>query len=288
MQTQISSALLHVTINHFGAELCSIKNKAGIEYMWQAGKDVWARHAPVLFPIVGRLKDNAYTFNDTQYGLSQHGFARDRAFELIEHNERACIFQLVSDNESKKDYPFGFVLQVHYRVEENRLITGYKIINPSAGDIFFSVGAHPGFNCPLLPTEKFEDYYLEFEAEAYDITQLSEGLRTPVKTKLALEHNKLFLSARLFDNDALVFENGQIEKISLCSVRSAHKITMDCKHWPYFGIWTKKGNTSFICLEPWYGIAGRAEGNVALKEKDGIIQLAAKQAFSCSFSITIQ
>ena len=288
MQTLLNSSRLKVTINHFGAEVCSIKNNAGIEFMWQAHKDVWPRHAPVLFPIVGRLKDNSYTFNNTQYQLSQHGFARDKNFELVERTENSCVFQLVADDGSKKNYPFGFVFQIHYRVEESTLITTYKVINPSAGEIFFSVGAHPGFNCPLLPGETFEDYYLEFEDKTYDITQLSEGLRTPIKTKLALENNKLFLSARLFDNDALVFENGQINTVSLCSVRSAHRITLACKNWPYFGIWAKKGNTNFICLEPWHGIAGRAEGSAELKDKDGIVQLGAKQDFSCSFSIAIQ
>ncbi len=285
MQTEIRSNLLTVKINSFGAEVCSVKNNSEVEFIWQADKDVWARHAPVLFPIVGKLKDNFFIHEEIRYGLPQHGFARDCEFELTEKKEDGCTFQLIANSETKSKFPFDFTFHISYLIIENTLETQYKIINPSRQTIYFSVGAHPGFNCPLLPTEKFEDYYLEFESGSFSKTQLNNGLRTDAKTVLKLNDQKLFLTKELFDTDALVFENQQINSISLCSSVSKQKITIKCKGWPYFGIWAKKGNQQFVCLEPWYGIADHENSINELSKKNGVIQLAANSEFKAQFSL---
>lgn len=285
MQTEIGSNLLKVKINHFGAEVCSVKNNNGLEFIWQADKEVWARHTPVLFPIVGKLKDNFFIHEGKKYELPQHGFARDTDFELIEKKENACTFQLVSNNQTKTKFPFDFIFQIIYSVSENKLETHYKVTNPANEKIYFSVGAHPGFNCPLLQSEKFEDYYLEFENDSFSQTKLNNGLRTDAKTSLKLMDRKLFLTKELFDNDALVFENEQINSITLCSSASQHKITLQCNGCPYFGIWTKKGSDQFVCLEPWCGIADHENSINELSKKDGIIQLAANMEFKAHFSL---
>ncbi|MEO6305726.1 MAG: aldose 1-epimerase family protein [Bacteroidia bacterium] len=285
MQAVISSESLKVTINHFGAELCSVKNKNGIEFIWQAQKDVWARHAPVLFPIVGKLKDNFFIYEGKKYELPQHGFARDNEFELVNKTADSCTFQLRSNIETKKIFPFDFVFVVVYQVQQNTVTKNYKISNPANGVVYFNAGDHPGFNCPLTPNETFEDYYIEFEKNSFLQTKLNNGLRTDAKTVLNLKDNKLFLTKELFDNDALVFENNQINSISLCSAKLGHKITLQCQDWPYFGIWTKKGNTGFICLEPWYGIADHENSNHELTKKEGIIHLPPKLEFKCAFSL---
>ena len=288
MQTSLESNKLKVTINSFGAELCSVKNKNGLEFIWQAKKDVWARHAPVLFPIVGKLKDNFFVFEGNRYELPQHGFARDMKFELTEHSTSTCTFEINANTETKNNFPFEFRFQINYQLLENKLITTYKIFNPSAKPIFFSVGAHPGFNCPLLPNENYNDYYLEFEKNSFSQTQLNNGLRIDSKSDLLLQNNKLFLSKELFDNDALVFENDQIDGLSLCSSVSEHKITLECQNWPFFGVWTKKGNTEFVCLEPWQGIADNINSSNELTKKDGIIELAPNSEFVCSFSLVFK
>jgi len=285
MQTEIRSKLLAVKINSFGAEVCSVKNNEGIEFIWQADKDVWARHAPVLFPIVGKLKDNFFIHEGKKYELPQHGFARDMEFDVLEQRDNSCTFQLLSNNDTKAKFPFEFKFQINYSVNENTLETQYKIINPSGTTIYFSVGAHPGFNCPLLPKEKFEDYYLEFESDTFFKKQLNNGLRTDGIESLKLTDQKLFLTNNLFDNDALVFENQQINAISLCSSVSKHKITLQSKGWPYFGIWAKKGSQQFICLEPWYGIADHENSTNGLCKKDGVVQLAANSEFKAQFSL---
>lgn len=286
MLTQINSPLLSVSINSLGAEIFSVKNKNGLEFIWQAKKEIWPRHAPVLFPIVGKLKEDEFLFEGKSYKLGQHGFARDLDFDLIESNTSSCTFQLVSDTKSKEKFPFDFIFQIKYELRENKLSISYKISNPSKEPIFFSVGAHPGFKCPLLETENFEDYFLEFESSDFIITELNNGLRKKSKSDLVFKNDKLFLSKELFDKDALVFENNQISKISLCSVKSKHKISMECTDWPYFGIWSKKGCAEFVCLEPWYGIADEENTTKDFIQKIGIIVLEAQKEFNCSFSIS--
>jgi galactose mutarotase-like enzyme len=254
-----------------------------MEFMWQADQQVWARHAPVLFPIVGKLKDNSFVFDNSTFRLGQHGFARDLDFVLVEQNDAFCVFELRSSEETKKSYPFDFVFQVKYVLEGSTLVTEYTVKNPSDKPLIFAVGAHPGFNCPLADGEVLEDYYLEFENETFYTTELSNGLRSDAKKELILNNNKLFLTKHLFDKDALVFENGQISRISLCSSVSSHKITMECANWPYFGIWAKPGQP-FVCLEPWYGIADKETATGQLTDKDGMISLEPQKTFSCSFS----
>ncbi|MBL7920811.1 MAG: aldose 1-epimerase family protein [Bacteroidia bacterium] len=285
MQSKLISNDLTITLNHYGAELCSVKNNNGIEFIWQAQKDVWARHAPVLFPIVGKLKDNFFVYENKRYELPQHGFARDMEFEAFEKTPNAITFQLQSNNETKLNFPFDFVFQIKYILSGTELITEYRILNTSDEILFASLGAHPGFNCPILPKEEFEDYYLEFEKDNFAITKLNNGLRTDATSNLQLNNKKLFLKTEMFDNDALVFENSQINSVSLCSSRSSHKITLKCKNWPYFGLWTKKGNDKFVCLEPWCGIADHEATKNELSKKDGIIQIDAGKDFNAQFSL---
>lgn len=285
MEVVLTSPQLKATINSFGAELCSVKNNEGLEFIWQANKTIWARHAPVLFPIVGKLNNNSFVYNHKNYDLSQHGFARDLEFHLLGTTAAACTFELKSTDITKKMFPFDFVFQINYHLKQNCLTITYSVLNPSLEPIFFSVGAHPGFNCPLLSTEKAEDYYLEFEKNNFLLTQLDNGLRLNTKTDLTLTNQKLPLKKELFDNDAMVFENNQINTISLCSAKSKHKITLNCKNWPYFGIWTKKGNDNFLCLEPWFGIADTTSPTEDFSKKLGIIALRAQQQFVCEYSI---
>jgi galactose mutarotase-like enzyme len=284
--TVLKSSVLTVSLNYFGAEINSVKNADGLEFIWQAKKNIWPRHTPVLFPIVGKLKDNIYFFEGKSYELSQHGFARDKEFELIKSNGSSCVFQLRASDETKRVYPFDFIFQISYSLSQNKLITSYKVINSSTQELFFGVGAHPGFNCPLLPNENFEDYFLDFGSSLFEQTELNNGLRSTSKKILHLKENKLQLSKTLFDNDALVFENRQVNKMSLRSEKSNHSITLLCDNWPYFGIWSKKGCTEFVCLEPWFGIADKETTDQAFETKDGILQLSPGKEFNCSFSLT--
>ena len=286
MEHSLTSDQLTVTIKTQGAEINSVKNKNGVEFIWEADKNVWPRHAPVLFPIVGRLKNDSYTFNGSSYKMSQHGFARDREFVCIHDEADKLIFELKSDEQSLAVYPFEFVFRIIYRLHGNTLETTYQVKNPGNKTLFFSVGAHPGFRCPLLPDEKFEDYYLEFEHDTLMQTSLENGLRSATTKITPLVGKKLFLSAELFNNDALVFENHQINHLSLVSSVTGHRISVESVNWPYYGIWSKKGCTSFVCLEPWFGITDDEESTGELDKKDGIIPLSPHSEFNCSFNLS--
>jgi galactose mutarotase-like enzyme len=288
MQHQLISNQLTVSINALGAELCSVKDTKGVEFIWQANKAVWARHAPVLFPIVGKLKDDAYSFENQFYQLSQHGFARDLNFDLIASSNSTCTFRLQANEKTKQHFPFEFVLDIKYSLDANALKFEYLIFNPDSKNLYFSIGAHPAFNIPLEKSEVFEDYSLQFSANTFERTTLQNGLISSTTSTLYLLNKQLHLSTSIFNEDALVFENNQIDEISLFSTKSAHKITINCKNWPFFGIWSKKGCKEFLCLEPWYGIADSVDSNQILTEKKGIICLESQKTFTCAYSIAFE
>jgi galactose mutarotase-like enzyme len=272
MVYNLNSDILSVSINSKGAEIASVK-RDGIEYIWQAKPEVWPRYAPVLFPIVGKLKNGS---------LPQHGFARDREFTCISQSETAISFSLNSDDETKKLFPYEFNLAIKYSIKKDVIICAYEVTNPSSGNLFFSIGAHPGFATP----DQLPNYVLKFKAnKPYEITLLSNGFLTESKERFHIHNGETNLNSSLFDKDALVFENAQIDLIELVSTKSGRGVELSCKGWPYFGIWSKTGCNDFVCLEPWHGITDAVEATADLSQKKGIIKLEAGKKFLCSFSM---
>jgi galactose mutarotase-like enzyme len=283
---QLKNNSLTVSINSFGAELSSVI-KNNIEYIWQANPDVWARHAPVLFPIVGKLKEGNYSYQNNYYSLSQHGFARDIEFICIEQTESKLVFELTASENLLKLFPFHFSLQITYSIDNDVLKTEYSVFNPDNTNLHFSIGAHPAFNCCLNLEDTFEDMELIFPSKnELIINTLNDGLIKPQTKQVQLTNNRLAITKELFDNDALVMMNNQIDDVYLLSKKSQLGVKMTCKHWPYFGIWTKKHTNQFICLEPWYGIADIESSNGDFEKKEGIITVLPKNYFKCEFDIT--
>ncbi len=284
---ELQNNLLSIKVNSFGAELCSVISKqSSIEYIWQADSLVWARHAPNLFPVVGKLKNGEFTYESKTYQLPQHGFARDNEFICIEQSNDYLLFELTASEKTLLNYPFHFSLQIGYRLIENKVITSYSVFNPDNADLYFSVGAHPAFNCPLQNDESFSDYELIFnKKESLVINTLNDGLITSQIKQLQLENNKLNVSKQLFNNDALVFMNSQIEEVQLVSTKTNHGVSLISKDWPYYGIWSKKGIEQFVCLEPWNGIADSDTTNGDLINKTGIIKLKSEENYNCSFDL---
>lgn len=285
---QLKNESLEISFTTKGAELTSVKNTSGLEFMWQAQADVWPRHAPVLFPIVGRLRNDSYQFEQNSYSLPQHGFARDLEFDVKHHSDDKLVFELKDNVHTRKKYPFSFSFSIEYRLHQNELQITYLTQNTGNTALLYSVGAHPGFRCPLLPTETYNDYYLKFESGSFETTVLQDGLLSPQKETLKLENGVLDLSYSLFDKDALVFENAQISQVTLCSKKSEHKIQINCRNWPFFGIWSKKGGADFVCLEPWYGIADAADSAGHFEAKKGIRSLQAGQSEVLRYSLSFQ
>jgi len=279
MLYQLENEKLQIVINSLGAELQNIILKSNsTEYLWPADAQYWARHAPVLFPIVGKLKNNQYYYENQKYELSQHGFARDSEFNLIEQFDNKITFQLNENENTLKIYPFKFCLRIIYTLSENQLIIQYQIHNPDTKPLYFSIGSHEAFNCPLTTKNKFENYSLKFSAdEQLERTFLVDGLRSEKTEIITLTNNHLTLNEKLFQNDALIFENLKSREVILCEHHQT-KIKFQFADFPYFAIW-KKANANFLCLEAWAGLADpdespkRAGGH--LVSKKGIMALAA-------------
>ena len=285
---QLQNTSLAVKVNSLGAELCSVVSAhSQMEYIWQADPSVWARHAPNLFPIVGKLKNDAYHYQSQTYRLPQHGFARDSEFVCVEQAEDTLVFELAANNKTLENFPFHFNLQVSYRLTANSLQVSYSVFNPDNYDLYFSVGAHPAFNCPLTADECFEDYQLVFPGkDSLEIHLLNGGLISKNTKQIPLNDHSLPVNKALFENDALVMMNGQINEVQVVSRKTKHGVSLRPVNWPYFGIWTKKGTDRFVCLEPWYGIADRDDSTGDFTQKTGIIQLKAEKHFNCSFDIS--
>jgi galactose mutarotase-like enzyme len=283
----VSNKNISISVNSVGAELTSLKT-SNTELLWQSDKAVWARYAPVLFPIVGKLKNDQFNYNNAAYKLTQHGFARDREFTLIGQTGNMLEFELTADAETLEKYPFHFSLRIRYELEETALKVNYLVFNPDKRDLLFSIGAHPGFNCKRVDGENLNDFYLEFENSNDLIREkLSDGLLSGERSVVKLNDRKLKLNTALFEEDALVFKNKQIESVKLCSVKSKQQIIMNCKDWPYFGIWTKKGSDAFVCLEPWHGIADHVNFEGELSKKEGIIHIKGYQTFEAFFELRV-
>lgn len=288
MTFELKNDFLKVKINSFGAELNSLqKIDNSCEYIWQANSKYWARHSPILFPIVGRLKEDSYFYKDKKYSMSQHGFARDKKFEVTKKEDDFIEFRLCNDEKSLEIYPFLFELFISYKVEKSKLIISYKVKNKSNETMFFSIGAHPAFNWSLEENLKREDYFLEFEmtnSKRYFLDNL--GLVFDDKD-LEFEDKKLFLNEELFKDDALVFNDSNIKQVVFKSLKSDKFIKVNFDNFPYLGIWSKPSGAPFLCIEPWFGVADDKNSNQKLEEKKGINSLKKDEEFFCSYSIEI-
>lgn len=285
----LENSHLKISIKTKGAELTSVFFKENnTEYLWQGNPDFWGRQSPVLFPFVGRLKNNTFYIEGKSYEQSQHGFARDSDFELVEDTGTQKTFELNSSSETLEIFPYRFTLQIIYKLYEKTLLVSYKIVNTDKETIYFSFGAHPAFNCPLFNSSSFSDYYIEFEKEE-TVNQLflnkENGLIRTEKKKLE-KIRKIPLNYDLFSNDALIFEKITSKSVSLKSTKHSNGIKLFAENWDYFAFWTKK-NASFICFEPWMGIADFENTNQVFKEKVGVKSLSVGNAFTANYKVTV-
>lgn len=264
-----------------GAELQRLYSKeTEIEYLWNANPDYWAKHSPILFPIVGSLKDGRYDYNGNSYTLPRHGFARDHVFESKQISDTEALFSLHESEDTLAVYPFNFLLNVRYTLIERKICVTYEVKNTGKAKMLFSLGAHPAFAIPNTPDTNYEDYYLAFnEDEKLTIWTLDDGLVTDKTETLDLNNHKLKLEHNLFKNDALIFKTLQSSCISLLNTKNDFGLHFHFEHFPYFGIWAAP-DAPFVCLEPWCGIADGINHDQSLPRKEGVISLSAGKIWS--------
>ncbi|EEP6724843.1 aldose 1-epimerase family protein [Listeria monocytogenes] len=287
---KLENEVLLVEMKTAGAELTRIFHKdTGLEYLWNADSKFWGRHSPVLFPTVGRLVEDTYLVDGKPYHLGQHGFARDRDFQVIEQTEKSVRFELDADEDSLAVYPYKFKLSIIYTIEKNTVAVSYEVENTDNKRIYFSIGAHPAFNLPLTDGTTFEDYYLDFGTEENLETLCLEGPYRSGEIKKVVDKSAQYLplSYDLFKNDALIFEALKQKEMTIKSDKTPHFVKVSFPEFPFVGVWTAKPGTPFLCIEPWYGIADGAGESVELRDKAGIEHLEPEAVFASEYEITV-
>jgi galactose mutarotase-like enzyme len=290
MKTLIENESLIVESKTQGAELTSIRLKSdGTEYLWQGDPKYWARHAPVLFPIVGAVADGRYTYESKQYAMKNHGFARDSEFDLAEYKPSAAVYRLVSDEETYKLYPFKFTLEIGYALRGNALEVRYAVVNGGTKDMYFSIGAHPAFNCPLAPGQAFGDYYLEFEKLETAGRQFVNSANLLVAGRNApfLPGGRVLpMREGMFDEGAYILAGVRSTSVALKGGDTEKSVTVRFPGFPFLGIWAPPG-APFVCIEPWHGIAESTDFKGDLTQKQGILALRAGGLFESGYQIVV-
>lgn len=285
----IENEFLKAEIKTKGAELCGLTDKGTqLNYIWKGDPAFWGKHSPVLFPIVGALKNNTYYYGDKAFELGRHGFARDREFDVFEQSADMIVFLLESNDETLQQFPFAFRFKIRYTLNKKELSVSYHIENPANEPLLFSVGGHPAFALPLVAGTAYEDYYLEFEQEEtagrWPISP--DGLIEEAPVPVLNNSKKLPLSKPLFYKDALVFKQLRSQKLTLKTDKAAGGFEFSYPGFPYLGIWAAK-NADFVCIEPWCGIADSVTSNQQLTDKEGINVLAPGGVFERTWSVKI-
>ncbi|MBJ7879976.1 aldose 1-epimerase family protein [Gelidibacter salicanalis] len=287
----LKNALLELAIHPSGAELQKISAvQKHLEFMWDGNPEIWAGHAPNLFPIVGALKEDTFTFEYKNYTLPKHGFVRRNPnFTVENQSDQHLALKLTSSEATLKNYPFHFEYLVSYKLVDNQITVTYTVKNTGQKIMYFSVGGHPAFKCPLYPNEVYSDYSLEFEKAEHSLTHLinmSNGLLNLQTEPVFKSPKSIALHEHIFDQDALVFKDLKSDKITLNSKTHGEILTLSFTDFPFLGIWAKS-KANFVCIEPWQGVADSENSNQILQDKEGIVALDNHKTYSASYTIEI-
>ena len=286
----LENSTVKITASSHGGELHSITSKnSNVEYLWNGNPEFWKYHSPILFPIVGKVKDLKYKVNGCEYTLPQHGLGRISDFELSSQTDNSITFKLAYSEDTLKIYPYKFELYITYTLLENAIKVSYSVKNVDSKQIFFSIGAHPAFMCPINNEGVLEDYYFEFdENETAPIMLLNEkGYFTHEKLDYLNNSNTIPLSKELFKNDALVFNNLKSKAITIKSKVTDKYLKVDFSEFPYLGLWAPATGAPFVCIEPWFGHADYCDFEGDFSEKEGILSLKENENFDCSYTVYI-
>ncbi len=291
MRYSVQNHRLRISVDQVGAELASLVNlDSGKEYIWQADPAVWASHAPVLFPIIGKLKNETTEIDGKQYAITKHGIVRNNEdLELYSQSEDRITFRLCSSAKTKAQYPYDFDFRITYRVRNEHVIVYHEILNKGDEPMYFCLGGHPAFRVPLHDHDPYDAHFLRFEHDedaASHIVKKDGTLTEKTRPVPWTKGNILPLSHELFNNDALVFRNLNSRSVVLESKINGPLLKVDYAGWTHLGIWAKP-NGDFVCIEPWIGLADFEDSDGVFKNKEGIIELAAHETYGASFDIKV-
>ena len=289
--TVLKNETLSVAVDSHGAEMVSIQNADGREYLWNGDPLYWKRHAPILFPLVGSLKNKQYRIGDKVYPMNQHGFARDLEFAHLSATETECWFRLTESMASLLVYPYEFVLDVGYRLGESCVENLWRVHNPASRPLHFSLGGHPAFVCPQRPGERQSSYQLHFDTQGPLVSRvIGEGglVQEAAAKTVPLADGFLPLDEHLFDDDALVFEGDQAHQVSLVNPDGVAYVTVRFDA-PLFGVWSCPDKEApFVCIEPWYGRCDAMDFDGEWSERAWGNTLNPGETFEAKFTIEIK
>lgn len=287
MSVQIGSGDFQAIIDEKGAEIRSLKSRSsGTEYIWNADRAWWNGSAPVLFPIIGGLKNGSYSYQSREYTLPSHGFARTSLFRLVSATDCDALFELRADDTTRGCYPFEFRLGVAFHVDYAGLTVRYEVVNEGVGPMYFSIGSHPAF--ALAFGAPLEHYYLHFNREEHaERFFFDAGVLLEQSEPAFNNRRQLFITRTLFDRGPLIFKTFNSDEITLRCSRSSRAVTVLTKDAPHLGIWSKPGGAPFLCIEPWHGLPDPVDSSGDITRKPGIRRLTAGESFTTGYSIVI-
>ncbi len=274
-----------------GAELFSLKDSSGTEYLWQGNPAYWAGRSPHLFPIVGALRENSYSAFGKQYTMGKHGFARHKAFGVEQKTADSITFELTQDGQTLEVYPYHFTFHVTHTVTETGFTTCYSVQNTGDVALPFCIGGHIGINCPLFPGEAFDEYALIF-SDATELKSLYCPNNDPVdllKTyPLPMVGNRLHLSHRLFEHDALIIKDIPAREVKLVHAASAKGVRLVFEDFPILALWTMpKRQAPYLCLEPWHGLPPIQGETTELAQKAYAIRVAPGDTKQLTYQLNV-
>lgn len=284
---QLTNTNIEALIDPFGAELKSLKLD-GKEYLWQGDPESWSGQSPQLFPVIGNTIDGGWNYRGKTIIMGNHGFARKSQFIVSGQDEKHCILTLKDSGESLAQYPFPFVLEIGYTLTADGLVVSYSVENPASQDMLFSLGAHPGFNCPLDRGTVFNDYYIEFETDETISRRWKKEFLTGKSEPILTDGRRIDLNHSLFDRGAIILSGLKSESVVLKSDKTGAAVRMDFTGFPDFGIWTIAGKKApYICLEPWFGVDSTEGDSPDFERKEGLVRLEGESEFTASYSLTL-
>lgn len=289
MQT-IKNEFLEVKIDELGAQLMSIKDNSGCEYLWQGDPKYWKDRAINIFPFVARLTEGKYKLFGKTYEMNIHGFARNLVYKVDKISESEINFTITQTAETLKAYPYSFEFTVNYKIEANKLINTYIVKNNDTKNMYFGLGGHPGFNVPFKKGTSFEDYFLEFEGDSKPLRIefsedcfVLEGL-IPYNLK---DGNRIPLNHNIFDNDAIVLKN-MASSVTLKSDKVDKGVKVTYPDMDYLGFWHKpKSDAPYVCIEPWSSLPSRKGIIEDFSTKPDLISLEANKTYKNGFTVEI-
>ena len=287
---EIKNDKISIRVSEKGAELQSIKDANGKEYLWQADPDYWPRHSPILFPIVCSVNDDTYRVDGQEYHLPRHGFARDTAFKLISQSERKVTFALESSEETKKVYPYDFTLSVSYVLDDNKIGVIWHVYNTDTCEMHFQIGGHPAFNIPgMKPGEDQHGRIRIDNTEPMDaLRSYRDGTHEMVEIPFVeAEDGMMEFSNNTWRNDSIKIHKSQLHRAELLGPGGEPEITVEFRT-PVIAFWSPYDKQApFVCIEPWYGIGDPIGFKGEFKDKPLMNHLLPGASFMSKYEIII-